>query len=92
MEDSLYRFPENKQAENSCLLDQLCKLHEEALEAKLAYLTNEGSARIIEELWDAIQAAEGALRKFPLQDVKESRAFVLDKCQQRGDYEGSENE
>lgn len=83
---SVYRFPANKRAEAATLAGQLRKLLEECFEVLEAYEDNEGDVRIIEELWDVIQAAEGALRKFPLLAVLKGLAMVKIKSRQRGDY------
>lgn len=92
MDEGVYRFPANQRAAESTLANQLRKVNEEAAEASQAFLMMEGQARIIEELWDVIQAAEGALRMFPLWHVEKGRAFVVEKSQLRGDYEGVEYE
>ena len=82
----IYRFPANRRAEAATLAGQLRKLLEETREALEAYEGKEGEERIIEELWDVIQAAEGALRKFPLLAVIKGLAMVKIKSRQRGDY------
>ena len=86
----MYLFPENQRAAAHTLGAQLGKLAEETAEAVAAYDEREGSARIVEELWDVIQAAEGALRKFSFGIVLNGLASVTLKSYRRGDYrEGS---
>ena len=86
MEDNLYRFPSNKRAEAETIGAQLRKLSEETAEANAAFNDGESPARIIEETWDVIQAAEGVLRKFgPLAVMKGFAMVVLKGCA-RGDY------
>jgi hypothetical protein len=87
---NIYRFPANKRAESAFMSDQLRKVREEAGEAYSAYVYEEGSSRIVEELWDTIQAVEGALRKFPLPDVIKGLAVVKIKSRHRGDYKRGE--
>lgn len=82
----MYLFPENQRAAAQTLGAQLGKLAEETAEAVAAYDDGEGSARVIEELWDVIQAAEGALRKFKKIDVCFGMIRVAVKCSMRGDY------
>ena len=48
----------------------------------------EGDARVIEELWDVMHAAEGALRKFPIVKVAWGLMYVIWKNALRGDYRG----
>lgn len=86
MRKSLYRFPSNKRAESASLCDQIIKLHEETNEVSRAFLDDESDARIIEETWDVIQAAEGVLRKFPIHKVVFGFFLVLFKSRRRGDY------
>lgn len=86
MEERLYRFPSNKRAEAEALGAQLGKLAEETAEAVAAYDDGECPARIIEETWDVIQAAEGVLRKFGPPAVMKGFAMVLLKSIARGDY------
>ena len=86
MKDTLYRFPSNKRAEAETLGAQLGKLAEETAEAVAAYNNGESPARIIEETWDVIQAAEGVLRKFGILAVMMGLAFVKAKSIERGDY------
>jgi hypothetical protein len=90
MKEHVYRFPENRRADAASMSDQLRKVREEACEAHCAYIYEEGSGRIIEELWDVIQAAEGALRKFPLPEVVKGLALVKIKSRHRGDYRKAE--
>ena len=81
-----YRFPKNNRAAAQTLGAQLGKVAEETAEAVAAFNDGEKDARIIEELWDVIQAAEGALRKFgPLAVMKGFAMVVLKGCA-RGDY------
>ena len=87
MKDSLYRFPSNNRAEAETLGAQLGKLAEETAEAVAAYNDGECPARIIEEVWDVIQAAEGVLRKFGPPAVTMGLAFVKAKSIERGDYD-----
>ena len=82
----IYHFPSNRRAEDLDLEGQLLKISEECREVLDAYLNNEGRARIIEELWDLIQAVEGALRKFLLSEVIRGFARVKLKSAHRGDY------
>lgn len=84
--EKLYRFPANKEAAALDLGEQIDKMAEELDEVKRAFVACEGEARIIEELWDYIQAGEGALRKFHERDVERGRLGVFLKCQQRGNY------
>ena len=86
MKQRIYRFPANQRAQAATLSGQLLKIMEEAREVLQAYDEKEGSARVIEELWDLIQAAEGALRKFPLSDVIKGFILVKLKSRKRGDY------
>ena len=83
---NLYRFPENQRAAAQTLGAQLGKLAEETAEAVAAYDERVGSARIVEELWDVIQAAEGALRKFHPARVSLGLVYVVFKSIMRGDY------
>lgn len=82
----VYRFPENQRAAAQTLGAQLGKLAEETAEAVAAFDDGEGNARIIEELWDVIQAAEGALRKFGPLAVLKGLVRVKLKSHRRGDY------
>ena len=84
--EKLYRFPANKEAAALDLGEQIDKMAEELAEVKAAFVACEGEARIIEELWDFIQAGEGALRKFHERDVERGRLGVFLKCKQRGNY------
>ena len=79
----VYRFPENGRAKAALLCDQLEYVCGEAVEAAEAL----GQEHIIEELWDTIHAAEGALRKFRPQQVLDGYYKVVAKCQCRGDYD-----
>lgn len=79
-------FPENKKAEAASKLDQALKVKEEGGEVFSAVLDNESDMRVLEETWDAIQAAEGLLRKFPVSKVMAAKARVIVKCTKRGDY------
>lgn len=82
----MYRFEENKRAARASLDEQIYKLFEEVLEVMVAYRDGEPDSRVIEELWDVIQAAEGCLRKFDDNAVSEGLRFVLAKSRERGDY------
>lgn len=81
-----YRFPLNRRAKKLSLTNQVGYIEGELEEVKTAILRIEGDSRVIEELWDVIQAAEGALRKFPLIDVIKGLARVKLKSLHRGDY------
>lgn len=87
MEEGLYRFPPNKRAEEADLGEQIDKIFEEAMEVAYAWVTNDYEERIVEELWDVIQAAEGALRKFPYHLVWCERRAVIANGVRRGDHE-----
>lgn len=82
-----YRFPENQRAAAQTLGAQLGKLAEETAEAVAAFNDGESPARIIEETWDVIQAAEGVLRKFGVPAVMMGYVFVQAKSIERGDYD-----
>lgn len=82
-----YRFPANRRAGKASLGAQVDKVYEETCEALAAVSLKEGDDRVIEELWDVIHAAEGALRKFPIIKVVKGLARVKVKNRQRGDYE-----
>lgn len=82
----VYRFPENQRAAAQTLGAQLGKVAEETREAVAAFDGAEGDDRIIEELWDVIQAAEGALRKFHPARVSLGLVYVVFKSIMRGDY------
>lgn len=84
--ERVFRFPSNKRAERNDLKGQLNYVIDEAVEAAEAYRDCEGDHRIIEELWDTVQAAEGALRKFPRRKVVVGLARVKFKSLHRGDY------
>lgn len=88
----MYRFPENQRAAAQTLGAQLGKLAEETAEAVAAYDDGEGRMRVIEELWDVIQAAEGALRKFSMIYVLKGLALVKIKSHRRGDYRKGSHE
>lgn len=83
---TLYSFPENRRAARETVSGQLCKLQEEAGEASAAYVDKEGAARVVEEVLDTIQAAEGVLRKFDQALVLACYSDVVEKCRSRGDY------
>ena len=83
----LYRFPENKRAARASFGDQLNKLSEELTEVCDAFIDGEPDSRVIEELWDVIQAAEGMLRKFAYSAVLKGLVFVRKKSRERGDYQ-----
>ena len=85
-----YRFPSNRRAEESSLKGQISYVMLEAQEAYDALHDGEGPDRIIEELWDTIQAAEGALRKFHPLKVLVGLARVKVKSLHRGDYGGGD--
>lgn len=80
----LYRFPANSRAEASILAVQILHAKDEINEVIEA--TMESPERIIEELWDTIHAAEGALRKFKPQQVRDGYYLVMAKNNERGDY------
>lgn len=82
----VYRFPENQRAKKFTLGNQLEYIKDEAKEADDAWYYEEGNERVIEELWDVIQTAEGALRKYAYTDVAAGFYKVLEKCKKRGDY------
>lgn len=84
--DRLYRFPSNSRAEAEALKEQIYSIMCEADEVFEADFDSEGSERIIEELWDVIHAAEGALRKFKPQQVRDGYYLTLTKCNRRGNY------
>ena len=86
--NSVYRFPPNDRAKSTCLTDQVCYIEGELGEVKQAILLMEGDSRVIEELWDVIHAAEGALRKFPIVKVAWGLMYVIWKNALRGDYRG----
>ena len=81
-----YRFPLNRRAKKLSLTNQVGYIEGELEEVKTAILRIEGNSRVLEELWDVIQAAEGALRKVPLIDVVKGLARVKLKSAHRGDY------
>lgn len=83
----MYRFEENKRAARASFGDQLNKLSEELTEVYDAFIDGEPDSRLIEELWDVIQAAEGCLRKFDENAVSKGLTFVHAKSFERGDYE-----
>lgn len=86
MPAGVYRFPENQRAADACLCYQVDYVLNEAYEAVNAYVLDEGDERVIEELWDTIQAAEGALRKFAYPAVVAGYYAVIERCEERGDY------
>ena len=88
----LYRFPNNAQAERNTVGNQILKLDEELNEVAKAWACECGSSndRLIEEVLDLIQTAEGVLRKFDESDVLRCYWTVLKKCGKRGDYERAE--
>ena len=83
----LYRFPANSRAEVATFEEQMDKTHREAHEVLSAWISEEGEERLIEELWDTIHAAEGALRKFKPQQVRDGYFMVMAKNNERGDYD-----
>ena len=85
LEERLYRFPENLKAKENTYSNQLSKIEEECEEVAEAWV-DDGDGRVIEELWDLIQAAEGMLRKYPAEKVWAGRSLVISKCEDRGDY------
>lgn len=87
MKDYPFRFPANRRAGELSLTQQADKLYEETCEVLAAVSLREGDDRVIEELWDVVHAAEGALRKFPLRKVIVGIARVKIKNWRRGDYE-----
>lgn len=82
-----YRFPVNMKASKNTLREQVIVAMGEVAEAFAAVENGECDARVIEELWDAIQALEGCLRRFPTYAVRVGLAGVKIKCKARGDYE-----
>lgn len=84
--DRLYRFPANSRAEEETLLDQAYYALAEVHEAITAIHKEEGSEAYIMELWDVIHAAEGALRKFKPQQVRDGYYLTVAKCNERGNY------
>lgn len=83
-----YQFPENKRANASTTAEQAEKLMEEAFETKLAHAVGEKAIRVCEEALDAIVAAEGVLRKYPVHTVDAAYELVIDKNAKRGDWGG----
>lgn len=83
----MYRFEENKRATRASLDEQIDKLFEEVAEVRDAYRNGEPAHRLVEELWDVIQAAEGCLRKFAHSAVLKGLIFVRKKSRERGDYQ-----
>lgn len=92
LERVMFRFPNNAQAERNTVGDQIVKLDEELNEVAYAWACecDSSSDRVLEELWDLIQAAEGVLNKFDEADVIRAYCAVLEKCEKRGDYERCE--
>ena len=86
MPKGIYRFGENQRAKKAMLGNQLEYVCDEAKEADNAWYDGEEDERVIEELWDTIQAAEGALRKFAYPAVVAGYYAVIEKCEERGDY------
>ena len=82
----LYRFPANSRAEKATLAEQMDYVIDEVREAVDALVYESDNIRIIEELWDTIHAAEGALRKFKPQQVRDGYLLVMAKNNGRGDY------
>lgn len=88
MKDSVYDFPVNMRAARNTLREQALVAMGEVAEAFAAIENGEGDGRVLEELWDARQAIEGCMRRFPTAQVKVARAAVKVKCRARGDYDG----
>ena len=82
----LYRFPANSRAKKASLTEQIDYAGGEVTEAADALVYEGSNMRVIEELWDAIHAAEGALRKFKPQQVRDGYYLVMSKNNERGDY------
>ena len=83
----MYRFPANRRAAKTTILEQIRYVEAEAQEMLQAFVEGEGDDRVIEECWDTIQSAEGVLRKFPRLKVVVGWARVKLKSLHRGDYE-----
>lgn len=81
----VYRFPANSRAQELTIAEQVEYLCGEAVEVAEAGLDG-GAAHVIEELWDVIHTAEGALRKFGEQRVRDGYYLVMAKNMERGDY------
>lgn len=86
MAGMIMNFPENTRAVPQSLLEQAMAVEDEARELLAAIIAGEPRERILEECWDVVQAAEGVLRKFPVQEAAAARDFVEDKCRRRGNY------
>lgn len=86
-DNDVYDFPVNMRAARNTLREQALIAMGEVAEAFAAIENGESDMRILEELWDARQAIEGCMRRFPTHQVKVARAGVKLKCQSRGDYE-----
>lgn len=89
--NQLYLFPPNKKAYNATRIEQAEKASEEVQEIidALQEYGNQNlvDAHVIEECFDAIQAIEGVLRKYPEWLVKVVKTKTMLKCYSRGDYE-----
>lgn len=82
----LYRFPANSRAKKTSLAEQIDYAGGEVTEAIDALVYEGSNMRVIEELWDTIHAAEGALRKFKPQQVHDGYLMVMAKNNERGDF------
>lgn len=84
---NLYNFPACVQAEQSSIDHQVRKVEEEADELwdEIAR-SPRYDARILEETWDVIHAAEGVLRKYTIHEVYNAMKAVEAKNQERGYY------
>lgn len=86
--DEVYDFPVNMRAARNTLREQIIVTMGEVAEAFAAVENGESDMRVLEELWDARQALEGCMRRFPTHKVMVARAGVKVKCHARGDYGG----
>ena len=84
---NLYNFPACVQAEQSSIDHQVRKVEEEADELwdEIARSPRD-DARILEETWDVIHAAEGVLRKYTIHEVYNAMKAVEAKNRERGYY------
>ena len=86
----IYRFPPNARARAATEYCQAAKIIEEAVEAFDAVRDGASERDALMEAWDAIQAAEGLLRKFDDEKVALAYCDCVAKCSERGDYVESE--
>ncbi len=82
----LYRFERNRRAASCSDYEQIAKAFEEVCESFRAMSDGEEPFRVCEETWDAIQALEGILRRYPYETVEDAHAEVVRKSLERGDY------